>query len=60
MSEQVILCIDDESIVLDSLKEQLLHGFEGQFMVEVAESGDEALELFDELSQENLEIPVVT
>ncbi len=59
MSEQVILCIDDESIVLDSLKEQLLQGFEGQFMVEVAESGDEALELFDELTQENLEIPVV-
>jgi signal transduction histidine kinase len=28
-------------------------------MVEVAESGDEALELFDELTQENLEIPVV-
>lgn len=59
MSEQVILCIDDESIVLDSLKEQLLQGFEGQFMVEVAESGDEALELFDELTKENIEIPVV-
>lgn len=59
MSEQVILCIDDEPIVLDSLKEQLLQGFEGKFMVEVAESGDEALELFDELSKENLEVPVV-
>lgn len=59
MSEQVILCIDDESIVLDSLKEQLLQGFEGQFMVEVAESGDEALELFDELTKDNFEIPVV-
>lgn len=59
MSEQVILCIDDEPIVLDSLKEQLLQGFEGQFMVEVAESGDEALELFDELTKDNFEIPVV-
>jgi two-component system, sensor histidine kinase and response regulator len=59
MSEQVILCIDDESIVLDSLKEQIQKGFNGELSVEVAESGDEALEIFDELIQEGLEIPVV-
>ncbi len=59
MSDKVILCIDDESIVLDSLKEQIQKGLQGEFAVEVAESGDEALEIFEELSGEGLEIPVV-
>jgi two-component system sensor histidine kinase/response regulator len=44
MAEKVILCIDDESIVLDSLK---------------AESGDEALEILDELIGEGKEIQIV-
>ncbi|MBA7565920.1 hypothetical protein ES708_07607 [subsurface metagenome] len=59
MSEQVILCIDDEPIVLDSLKEQIQQGFSGDLQVEVAESGDEALEIFDELLEDGYEIPVV-
>ncbi len=42
MNNQVILCIDDESIVLDSLKEQIQQGFGGELQVETAESGDEA------------------
>lgn len=59
MSNQVILCIDDESIVLDSLKEQIQQGFGGGLQVEIAESGDEALEIFDELMEDDFEIPVV-
>jgi len=59
MNERVILCIDDESIVLDALKEQILKGFEGEFMVEIAESGDEALEIFDELLEEGAEVPII-
>jgi two-component system sensor histidine kinase/response regulator len=59
MSEQVILCIDDESIVLNSLKEQIQQGFKGDFLVETAESGDEALEIFDELIENGMEIPVI-
>ncbi|MGD2035162.1 MAG: hybrid sensor histidine kinase/response regulator [Bacteroidales bacterium] len=59
MSNRVILCIDDESIVLDSLKEQIQQGFGGNLQVEVAESGDEALEIFDELIEDGYEIPIV-
>jgi signal transduction histidine kinase len=59
MSERIILCIDDESIVLDALKEQIQKEFTGEFLVEVAESGDEAMEIFEELSGEGCEIPVV-
>jgi len=59
MSERVILCIDDESIVLDALKEQIQKEFTGEFLVEVAESGNEAMEIFEELMGEGYEIPVV-
>jgi two-component system sensor histidine kinase/response regulator len=59
MSEKVILCIDDESIVLDSLKEQIQQGFKGDYIVETAESGDEALEILDELIGEGKEIQIV-
>jgi two-component system sensor histidine kinase/response regulator len=59
MAEKVILCIDDESIVLDSLKEQIQQGFKGDYIVETAESGDEALEILDELIGEGKEIQIV-
>lgn len=59
MSERVILCIDDEVIVLDALKEQIQQGMEGEFIVEVAESGKEALEIFDELKEEGVEVPII-
>jgi two-component system sensor histidine kinase/response regulator len=59
MGERVILCIDDEPIVLDSLKEQIQQGFKGDFLIETAESGDEALEIFDELTENGTEIPII-
>lgn len=59
MSEKIILCIDDESIVLDALKEQIQQEFEGEFSVEVAEDGVEALEILEELINDNIAVPVV-
>jgi len=59
MSNKVIFCIDDESIVLDALKEQIEQGFKGDFTVEVAESGDEALQILEDLQSENAEVQVV-
>jgi len=59
MGERVILCIDDEPIVLDSLKEQIQQGFKGDFLIETAESGDEALEIFAELTENGTEIPII-
>jgi len=59
MFEKVILCIDDESIVLDSLKEQIQQGFKGDYIVETAESGDEAMEILNELSEEGKIIQIV-
>ena len=48
MSKPVILCVDDEKIVLDSLKVELLSKLNSEYMIEVAESGEDALEVIEE------------
>lgn len=48
-TKQTILCVDDEKIVLDSLKLQLKNSFGWQYEIEIAESGLEALEIIDEI-----------
>jgi CheY-like chemotaxis protein len=59
MSKPVILCVDDERIMLDCLRTQLFSSFGNTYMYEVAEDADEALELIEELTLENLSIVVV-
>ncbi|MEG3843832.1 response regulator [Microcoleus sp. herbarium14] len=59
MSKPVILCVDDERIMLDCLRTQLLSSFGNNYIYEVAEDADEALELIQELTQENHSIVVV-
>lgn len=55
----IVLCVDDERLVLDSLKQQLRHRFWQQFEIETAESGQDALEIIAELMDENLELMIV-
>jgi len=55
----VILCVDDEKIILDSLKTQLKEKFGSTYMYEMAESADEALEILEELNEDGLDILVV-
>jgi CheY-like chemotaxis protein len=45
----VILCVDDERIVLDSLKIQLRSHFGNAYRYEVAENALDALEIVDEI-----------
>jgi len=59
MNRPVILCVDDEKIVLSSLKEQLKRPFGKRFDIETVESAEEALEIFQELLTEKVEIPLV-
>lgn len=51
MEKGVLLCVDDEAIVLTALKDQLHRAYGSDFVIEVAESAEEALELLDELAQ---------
>jgi CheY-like chemotaxis protein len=57
MLKAVILCVDDESVILNSLKIQLKNAFETAYSYESAESADEAIEVLQELQLD--EIPVV-
>lgn len=59
MSKNIILCIDDESTILSSLKTELKGIFPKDYFIEVAESGDDALELVSELLEDNNHISLV-
>lgn len=59
MSKQVILCVDDERMVLDSLYYKLKQHLGNEYLIEIAESGEEAIDLFQELQQEQIEIPLI-
>jgi serine phosphatase RsbU (regulator of sigma subunit)/FixJ family two-component response regulator len=55
----VILCVDDERSVLDTLSQQIVGALGKDFEIEVAQSGEEAMELVKQLEQEGLPIAVV-
>lgn len=59
MKKPVIICVDDEPTILDSLEIDLLKAFEDKYLIETAESGEEALELLSELLAEQYEVPLV-
>ena len=52
MSKPIILCVDDEKIILDSLKRQLRENFGKTYGYEFAENAEEALEVIEELLEE--------
>jgi two-component system, sensor histidine kinase and response regulator len=59
MEKIVILCVDDEPNVLNSLKIDLRRSLGPSYLVETAESGQETLGLLTELLEEGYEIAVV-
>ncbi|MGC1244934.1 MAG: response regulator, partial [Spirulinaceae cyanobacterium] len=59
MSKPAIICVDDERIVLVSLRDQLTQHLGNEYDIELAESGEEALEVFAELTEEKVEVPLI-
>lgn len=59
MNKKIILCIDDESTILNSLKAELKGIFPKDYLIEVAENGNDALELVNELLTDNDQICLV-
>jgi two-component system, sensor histidine kinase and response regulator len=53
-----IICVDDEAAILDSLKDQLKRQCNG-CTIEIAESGEEALEILEELRNDNYQVALV-
>lgn len=59
MNKQVIICVDDETTVLRSLKAELKKAVSNAYLIEIAEGGEEALELVEELLKKGDEVPLV-
>lgn len=59
MSERVILCVDDEELILKTLKRELHEGLGEDYFVETVESGDDALEIVEELISSKEDLPLV-
>lgn len=59
MEQGVLLCVDDEIIVLTALKDQLRRAFGSSFLIEIAESAEEALDLLEELSEQGHTLLVI-
>lgn len=57
--KQAIICVDDEDIILEALKDQLGPFFENHFLIETSTTAEEALEIYDELIENGYEVPVV-
>ena len=48
----VIVCVDDEKVILDSLKTQLKSAFGASYTYEMAENAFDAMDLIEELHEE--------
>lgn len=57
--KKAIVCVDDESIILDSLGEQIENLFGNQFMYEYAENAEEGMEVLEELTEEGVQVLVI-
>ena len=59
MNQLAVICVDDEQTILDSLKIELEEILGNEYFLEMAQSGEEALEVLLELKEENYEVAVV-
>jgi DNA-binding NtrC family response regulator len=60
MNKPVIVCVDDEADILNTLKMQLKNEFKDNYFYELAESGDEALEVIEAFQGKDQVIVVVS
>jgi CheY-like chemotaxis protein len=56
MSKPAILCVDDEAMILNSVLRQLQNAFDHKYTYEAAENAEEALEIIEELQEENIQV----
>ncbi len=59
MPKKAILCVDDERMILISLRDQITQHFGDRYIYEFAENTDEALEVMEELQSEGIKILLI-
>jgi len=55
----VIICVDDEQMVLTSLKSQLKRHLGNEFIIETVDSAEEAIDVFNDHISSNTAVPLV-
>ena len=53
------MCVDDEKIVLTSLKSELKEAFGNDYLIETAQGGEDALEIVEELMEDQSDVPLI-
>ncbi|HYD29634.1 MAG TPA: response regulator [Azospirillaceae bacterium] len=56
---KAILCVDDEPMILDSLKVQLRQELGDKYILEFAEDANDALEVLDEMDGDGVDVLVI-
>lgn len=59
MEKPIIICVDDETVILKSLQIEIENAFADHCIYEFAESGKEALEILDELAGSDDHLPII-
>ena len=59
MNKPIIICVDDEPTILQSLKIELKKNLAENYFIETCEGSQDALDLLKELLQQKREIPVI-
>ncbi len=57
--KKAILCVDDEKIIIKSLEEQLYERFGDKYIYEMAMSGEEAIEIIDDLVGDSVNVILI-
>jgi diguanylate cyclase (GGDEF)-like protein len=57
--KNIILCVDDESFFLNALRTLLIESLEGNHVIEIAESGEEALEVCKEIVEDGRHLSLI-
>ena len=59
INDKSILCVDDEQIILMSLRDQITRNFGNRYRCELAENVEEAWEVIEELNEEGVRVLVI-
>jgi YesN/AraC family two-component response regulator len=57
--QRAILCVDDEKSILNGLQQQITRFFGDEFLLEFAQSVDEALEVMDDFHDTQIRVALV-
>lgn len=59
MTKRAIVCVDDEPMILRSLRDQISNRFHEACLCEIAESVDEAWEVIEDLHQDGVKLLII-